>query len=127
MEAGFRGDGLSQGYFPQVSGFRLCVDRSRESLSRIVSLQVPGDDGWSEISPDREYTLVLPDFLYRGGDGYQLPEGRQGSRTGAELKYLVLDAILRAQGVGQSVGVPVDTMAPRIEVHEGPDAQCFAG
>ncbi len=126
MEAGFRGDGTSQGYFPQITGFRVCVDRSRESGSRIVSLQVPGDDGWSEIDPDREYTLVLPDFLYRGGDGYQLPEGRQGSRTGAELKYLVLDAILRAQGTGRSVGIPVDPMAPRIELHDGPAAQCFA-
>ena len=70
---------------------------------------------------------MLPDFLYGGGDGYQLPEGRQGSRTGAELKYLVLDAILRAQGSGQLVGVPVDPQAPRIEIHDGPDAQCFAG
>ncbi|MDJ0906277.1 MAG: 5'-nucleotidase C-terminal domain-containing protein [Woeseiaceae bacterium] len=127
MEAGFRGDGSSQGYFPQISGFRLCVDQSRESLSRIVSLQVPGRGGWSEIIDDRDYTLVLPDFLYRGGDGYQLPAGRQGSRTGAELKYLVLDAILRAQGAGQTVGEPVDPATPRIEVHEGPDAQCFAG
>jgi 5'-nucleotidase len=127
MEAGFRGDGTSQGYFPQISGFRVCVDRSRESLSRIVSLQLPGDDGWKEIAADREYTLVLPDFLYRGGDGYTLPEGRQGSRTGAELKYRVLDAILRAQGSGQPVGVPVDPAAPRIEVHDGPVAQCFAG
>ena len=38
MEAGFRGDGSSQGYFPQIAGFRVCVDRSRESGSRIVSL-----------------------------------------------------------------------------------------
>ena len=116
MEAGFRGDGTSQGYFPQISGFRVCVDRSRETLSRIVSLQLPGDEGWKEIEADREYGLVLPDFLYRGGDGYTLPEGRQGSRTGAELKYRVLDAILRAQGAGQPVGVPVDPAAPRIEV-----------
>lgn len=127
MEAGFRGDGTSQGYFPQISGFRICVDRSRESMARVVSLQVPGDDGWSEIEPGREYTLVLPDFLYQGGDGYQLPEGRQGSRTGAELKYLVLDGILRAQGAGQPVGAPVDPSAPRIELHDGPVAQCFAG
>jgi 5'-nucleotidase len=125
MEAGFRGDGTSQGYFPQISGFRLCVDRSRDSRSRIVSMQVPGDGGWSEIDPDREYTLVLPDFLYRGGDGYQLPDGRKGSRTGAELKYRVLDAILRLQGAGQSVGIRVDSSAPRIELHDGPDAQCL--
>ncbi len=127
MEAGFRGDGTSQGYFPQITGFRVCVDRSRESMSRIVSLQVPGDGGWREIEPAREYALVLPDFLYRGGDGHRLPEGRQGSRTGAELKYLVLDAILRAQGTGRPVGVPVDAADPRIELHDGPDAQCFGG
>ena len=90
-------------------------------------MQVPGDGGWSEIDPDREYTLVLPDFLYRGGDGYQLPDGRKGSRTGAELKYRVLDAILRLQGAGQSVGIRVDSSAPRIELHDGPDAQCFGG
>lgn len=127
MEAGFRGDGTSQGYFPQISGFRVCVDRSRDSGSRIVSLQLPGGDGWSELEADAGYTLVLPDFLYRGGDGYRLPEGRQGSRTGAELKYLVLDTILRAQGAGRPVGVPVDPAAPRIELHDGPVAQCFAG
>ena len=91
-----------------------------------MSLQVPADGGWREIEPDHEYTLVLPDFLYRGGDGYRLPEGRVGSRTGAELKYLVLDAILRAQGAGESVGVPVDSAAPRIELHDGSVAQCFA-
>ena len=127
MEAGFRGDGSSQGYFPQVSGFRMCVDRSRPSGSRIKSLQVPTDGGWKEIDPAHLYTLVLPDFLYRGGDGYSLPGDRKGSRTGAELKYLVLDAILRAQGEGRTVGVPVDPKAPRIELHAGPVAQCFAG
>lgn len=127
MEAGFRGDGSSQGYFPQVAGFRVCVERGRPSGSRIKSLQVPADGGWQEIDPAGMYTLVLPDFLYRGGDGYSLPKGREGSRTGAELKYLVLDAILRAQAEGRSVGVPVDPKAPRIELHAGPDARCFAG
>ena len=125
LEAGFRGDGTSQGYFPQVAGFRVCVDRSRPVGSRIVSLQLPGESGWAEIEPERLYVLVLPDFLYQGGDGYEVPEGRKGSRTGAELKYLVLDAILRAQAEGRSVGVPVDPAKPRIELHDGPDAQCF--
>ena len=114
LEAGFRGDGTSQGYFPQIAGFRICVDRSRPSGERIVSLRVPGDGSWQEIDPDRMYTVVLPDFLYRGGDGYTLPPGREGSRTGAELKYLVLDAVLRAQAAGLSVGTPVDPENPRI-------------
>ena len=64
--------------------------------------------------------------LYGGGDGYTMPAGRTGSRTGAELKYLLLDAILRAQGLGESVGVPVDPLNPRI-VELGPGrTECFA-
>jgi 5'-nucleotidase len=102
MEAGFRGSGESHGYFPQVAGFRVCVDRRRESGSRIISLQRPVGDHWQEIGDAAEYTVVVPDFLYRGNDGYTMPEGRTGSRTGAELKYLVLDAILRAQAEGRA-------------------------
>ena len=107
MEAGYRGGPEAQGYFPQVSGFRVCVDRSRKAFDRIVSLQVPSGDGWQEIEADREYLLVVPDFLYGGGDGYEIPKDRFASRPGSELKYLVLDEILRAQGNGESVGEPV--------------------
>jgi 5'-nucleotidase len=107
MEAGYRGGPESQGYFPQISGFRVCVDRSRNEFDRIVSLQVPDGDGWQEIDADREYVVVVPDFLYGGGDGYDIPKDRFASRPGSELKYLVLDAILRAQGLGQEVGEAV--------------------
>ena len=126
MEAGFRGEGdASQGYFPQVSGFRLCVDRSLPAGSRIVSLQVPDGPGWREIEPDREYTLVVPDFLYRGGDGYDLPKDRFASRPGSELKYLVLDAVLRAQAEGAAVGTAVDPANPRIAILRESKQPCF--
>ena len=125
MEAGYRGPGGRQGYFPQISGFRVCVDRSRDTGSRIVSLQVPADDGWQEISADSEYTLVVPDFLYRGGDDYQFPKDRPVSRPGSELKYLVLDAIIAAQAEGHGIGEPVDPANPRY-VELGSDRkECF--
>ena len=127
MEAGFRGAGGSQGYFPQIAGFRVCVDRSRAVGQRIVSLQLPDGDTWQEIDAEKEYTLVVPDFLYGGGDGYELPQERPVSRPGSELKYLVLDGILRAQAQGRSIGTVVDPGKPRIEAHEGPVAQCFRG
>lgn len=129
LEAGYRGEGSSQGYFPQVSGFRVCVDRSRPSLDRIVSLQLPNGDGWREIDADREYLLVIPDFLFGGGDGYVVPESRKpmASRPGSELKYLVLDAIVRAQAEGKAVGEAVDPANPRF-VELGPDrADCWHG
>ena len=113
MEAGYRGSGVSHGYFPAVSGFRVCVDRRKPDYERIVSLQLPGDEGWTEIESDTLYDVVVPDYLYRGGDGYRVPQDRPASKQGSELKYLVLDAILRAQAEGRAIGEPVDPDNPR--------------
>lgn len=125
MEAGYRGGPESQGYFPQVSGFRVCVDRSRPEYDRIVSLQVPDGDGWTEIESDGEYTLVVADFIYRGGDGYDIPRDRFASRPASELKYLVLDAILRAQAQGEAVGEPVTRSNRRYHALADSAEPCF--
>ena len=125
LEAGYRGFGDSKGYFPQVSGFRVCVDRSRNEFDRIVSLQVPAGERWMEIIDDKEYSVVVPDFLYRGGDGYDIPQDRPVTPPGSELKYLVLDGILQAQAAGEKVGAPVDPQNPRyFELKEGKQP-CF--
>ena len=125
LEAGYRGAGRSKGYFPQISGFRVCIDRARADGSRIVSLQVPVADGWQEIDADKNYSVVVSDFLYNGGDGYRIPQDRPASRPGSELKYLVLDAIINAQAQGQSIGVPVDPANPRFVELGGNRTQCF--
>jgi 2',3'-cyclic-nucleotide 2'-phosphodiesterase (5'-nucleotidase family) len=120
MEAGYRGAGGSQGYFPQIAGFRVCIDRSQPEGQRIVSMQLPADGNWQEIDAEAEYTLVVPEFLYGGGDGYKLPQEPPASRAGSELKYLVLDGILRAQAEGRKVGEPVNATNARY-VELGPD------
>jgi 5'-nucleotidase len=125
MQAGYRGEGGAQGYFPQVSGFRICVDRSRNDGDRIVSLQVPVDGGWSEIEADKVYSLVVPDFLYGGGDGYRIPKDRPATLPASELKYLVLDAILAATSEAQSVGLAINKTNRRFhELREGKEP-CF--
>ncbi len=113
MEAGYRGAGPSKGYFPQVSGFRICIDRRRNDGDRIVSLQIPADDGWRDIEAETEYSVVVPDYLYGGGDGYQVPKDRPATPPGSELKYRVLDAIINAQAAGEKVGARVDPANPR--------------
>jgi 5'-nucleotidase len=125
MEAGYRGDGPSKGYFPQVSGFRVCIDRSRNEGDRIVSLQVPTDSGWQEIAADRDYSVVVPDYLYGGGDGYEIPKDRPATPPGSELKYLVLDGVLRAQAQGKKVGAPVDPANRRIHLLREGKERCF--
>ena len=115
MEAGYRGAGRSEGYFPQLSGFRVCVDRSRPDFARIVSLQVPGDNTWTEIDPERDYSVILPSFIFGDRDGYRMPQSARESASlpGAELKYLLVDAIVKAQFENKAVGVAVDPGNPR--------------
>jgi 5'-nucleotidase len=125
LEAGFRGVGPSKGYFPQVSGFRVCVDRSRPDGSRIVQMLIPADDGWSEINAGRDYLLVAPDYIYRGGDGYDFSRARDVSRPGSELQYLVLDAILNAQAKGEKIGKAVDPAERRIAFLQPGESTCF--
>ena len=125
MEAGYRGFGPSKGYFPQTSGFRVCVDRSRNEGDRIVSLQIPTDNGWQEIIADEDYSVVVTDYLYGGGDGYDIPKDRPASPPGSELKYLVLDGVLRAQAQGKKVGAPVDSENRRFHELRESKESCF--
>jgi len=125
LEAGYRGFGDSKGYFPQVSGFRVCIDRSRNEFDRIVSLQIPAGERWQEVVDDRQYTVVVPDYLYRGGDGYDIPKDRPATPPGSELKYLVLDGVLIAQAKGEKIGVPVTRENRRFhQLKEGKE-RCF--
>jgi 2',3'-cyclic-nucleotide 2'-phosphodiesterase (5'-nucleotidase family) len=125
MEAGYRGVGPSKGYFPQISGFRVCVDRSRPDGERIVQLQVPADGGWAEIDKDTVYAVVAPDFLVRGGDGYDFSEALQVSPAGSELKYLVLDAVMKIQAAGGKVGSATDPDSLRFNSLPAGRDRCF--
>ncbi len=126
LEAGYRGIGPSKGYFPQISGFRICVDRSRPDGQRIVQMLVPVDGGgWQEIDQQRDYSVVAPDYIYRGGDGYDFGKARDVSRPGSELKYLVLDGVVRAQAAGEKVGVAVDSDVARFAILPQEAARCF--
>ena len=115
MEAGYRGAGRSEGYFPQVSGFRVCVDRRKPDNERIVSLQVENTDGWTEIDSQQDYSLILPNFIFGDRDGYTMPPAARetASPPGPELKYLLVDAIVKAQFENITVGVEVDPENPR--------------
>jgi 5'-nucleotidase len=125
LEAGYRGFGPSKGYFPQVAGFRVCVDRSRPDGERIVQMLVPEDGRWQEIDAARDYSVVAPDFIYRGGDGYDFSAARDVSRAGSELQYLVLDAILVAQAEGRSVGEAVAPDRQRFAILQPGKSVCF--
>ena len=87
---------------------------------------VPVDGGgWQEIDKQRDYSVVAPDYIFRGGDGYDFSKARDVSRPGSELKYLLLDGIVRAQAAGEKVGFAVDPDAARFAILPPGADRCF--
>lgn len=59
---------LTSGYFPQVSGVTFRVAIPAPAGSRVSDAKVNG----VPLDPGKTYTLALPDYLLRGGDGYDM-------------------------------------------------------
>ncbi|MBI2015153.1 MAG: 5'-nucleotidase C-terminal domain-containing protein [Candidatus Rokubacteria bacterium] len=80
------------GGFLQVSGLRLAHDPGRPAGGRLVSVEVGG----RPLDDAARYTVAVPRFLARGGDGFaMLPRARVlvGEASGPDMARLVLDAI----------------------------------
>jgi 5'-nucleotidase len=61
------------GRFPQVAGIRFTFDPTLEAGSRIVSVEVMGEDGsYTAIDPEANYLVATNDFARAGGDGYSV-------------------------------------------------------
>lgn len=81
------------GRFLQVSGMRYSWDGSQEVGRRIVSAEIMTDDGDYEVlDPDEEYTVTTNDFLFAGGDEYDM--FADNSRNSYDFG-LTLDEIVR--------------------------------
>lgn len=66
---------LGTGAYPQVSGVHFRFDPERPSGERVIG-PITRPDGRS-IGDDEMITLAMPTFpVCRGGDGYDIPEGR---------------------------------------------------
>jgi 2',3'-cyclic-nucleotide 2'-phosphodiesterase (5'-nucleotidase family) len=56
------------GGFPQVSGMKYVFDAAKPSGKRLMNVYV----GDKEIEDDKTYTVATNDYLYQGGDGYDV-------------------------------------------------------
>jgi 5'-nucleotidase len=84
----------STGRYPQVSGLRFTLDSSKPAGSRIVSVEVLGDDGkYAPIDPAATYALASNDFMHKGGDGYTVfaEKGIDAYDFGDPLDQVLID------------------------------------
>jgi 2',3'-cyclic-nucleotide 2'-phosphodiesterase (5'-nucleotidase family) len=93
LEHGLAQADREAGGFLQVSGLRLTYDPRRPAGSRLVSVEV----GARPLADAARYTVAVPGYLARGGDGFAvLARARVvvGEASGPDLARLVLDAIV---------------------------------
>lgn len=57
----------------QVAGLRYKADLSRAAWQRVTSVEVPdGAGGWKKLDPKADFTVVIPGYLYTGGDKFAM-------------------------------------------------------
>jgi 5'-nucleotidase len=72
-DAGMVQRGGAQGRFLQVSGLKVVFDPTQEAGSRVVSVEVEGEDGsFAPIDPDTIYSVAGLNFFRQGGDGFEV-------------------------------------------------------
>jgi 5'-nucleotidase / UDP-sugar diphosphatase len=80
----------SAGQFPQVSGMTFTVDVSQPPGSRVHDVVVDG----KPVEPTGRYTLAVPDYILKGGDGYSMLPG-QRVLVNPEAGNLIVTAVQR--------------------------------
>lgn len=60
------------GQFPQVSGLTMVVDTEAPVGSRVREVVING----RPLDPEQHYTIAIPDFVLKGGDGYSMFAGQ---------------------------------------------------
>lgn len=65
-----------RGEFMQMSGLRVIYDMEKMPGHRVVSAEALCAEceipSYSQVDPNKEYGVVISDFLYNGGDGYSM-------------------------------------------------------
>ena len=94
LERGLAQADREGGGFLQVSGIRLAWDPRRPAGRRLVSAAARG----APLAAEALYTVAVPGYLWRGGDGFTEFAGAKvlvGEESGPNLTQLVLDAVAR--------------------------------
>lgn len=92
----------ANGWFGQISGFRVTFDSSHAVGSRVVTITL--DDGTPVAADDTAYTLATSDFIDAGGDGYTMLAGSTSSVSRDKMADVLLEHI---RGLG--------ALDPRVE------------
>jgi 5'-nucleotidase len=96
-------DGMLGGHFLDVHGLKFGYDPDKPPGHRLVfALAADEKGGWSPIKPDGEYKIVVNDYTFKGGEGYEWSGTSNVVRlpdllSEAFHKYLIKHKTVRAE------------------------------
>jgi 5'-nucleotidase/UDP-sugar diphosphatase len=93
----------ANGAFPQVSGLTMSVDQKAPAGDRVRDVKVNGQP----LEPGKVYTVAVPDFLLKEGDGYTM-FAKQPTKVGPEDGDMISNAL-------EKYVAEKKTVAPAIE------------
>merc|ERR1712013_200196 len=83
------------GQFLQVSGVKVVFDVRRPPGDRVVQVKVLADDGtYVDLEDEKEYSVVTPNYIASGGDGYKFETWKTRDRILGALDTEVLQGVL---------------------------------
>jgi 5'-nucleotidase len=91
------------GQFPQVSGLTMTIDLTVPASTRVRDVRVNGQP----LDPAKTYTVALPDFVLKGGDGYTMFVG-QPVLVGPEAGPLLVSVLEKRVAAAHDIAPAVD-------------------
>jgi len=83
------------GQFLQVSGLKIIFDVRRPPGDRILQVKVLAEDGtYVDLEEEKEYSVVTPNYIASGGDGYKFESWKTRDRILGSLDTEVLQGVL---------------------------------
>jgi len=83
------------GQFLQVSGLKIIFDVRRPPGDRLVQVKVVSEeDTYEDLEEDKEYSVVTPNYIASGGDGYKFESWKTRERILGSLDTEVLQGVL---------------------------------
>ena len=108
-----------KGRFPQVAGLRYTFDPRKPAGSRIVKVEVwdKASGQYVPIDPNATYRVVTNNFLFGGGDGYEVfKQGTNVFETGVLLHDAVAEYITTYSPVSPKVEGRIINLAVQAEL-----------
>ncbi|OFW28910.1 MAG: hypothetical protein A3G76_15745 [Acidobacteria bacterium RIFCSPLOWO2_12_FULL_65_11] len=93
----------ASGQFPQISGLTMTVDPRGPPGDRVRAVRVGGQ----RLDLNRTYSVAIPDYLLKGGDGYTV-FAEQRVLVDPEAGHLMLDALEKYVAMRGSIGPAID-------------------